>query len=287
VLGLLPAVVVLRVIGVWLLRRPAGDPRRVRRVFLAFVAVLYLVLVLTLLPFVEWESALPVFPPVVVQFAAALVWLGEHVGARWGLAAVAAMVEIAVIPIRNHLWQDRAQPEIVLVGDVLRLTDESELVMDPKGEAIFRRRPIRYAYEEVTRARMARGLILDDGAERLVATRTCVAVNQLKRFPDRSRVYLEQNYLPVGPLRVAGTRLDASERDPAGEIPFEVAIPARYVLIGQPTAPTGVLDGTPYDGARFLDAGPHEYAPGTADARIAVIWERAAERGFSPFLADR
>jgi hypothetical protein len=93
--------------------------------------------------------------------------------------------------------------------------------------------------------------------------------------------------LPVGRLRVAGRLLDASERDPAGEIPFEVAIAARYALIGQSETPTGVLDGTPYDGARFLDAGPHGYTPGPGDGRVAVIWAQAAERGFSPFRADR
>ena len=86
---------------------------------------------------------------------------------------------------------------------------------------------------------------------------------------------------------MAGTLLDASERDPAGEIPFDVAIPARYALIGQSETPAGVLDGTPYDGARFLDAGPHGYAPGPGDVRIAVIWAQAAERGFSPFLPER
>src|SRR5262249_46451936 len=137
------------------------------------------------------------------------------------------------------------------------------------------------------RARMARGLILDDGPERLVATRTCVAVNEVSRFPDRSRAYLEQNYLPVGHLRVAGRLLDASERDPAGQMPFDVPIPARYALIGQSETPAGVLDGAPYDGARFLDAGPHGYAPGAGHARIAVIWAQAAERGFSPFRVDR
>jgi hypothetical protein len=47
------------------------------------------------------------------------------------------------------------------------------------------------------------------------------------------------------------------------------------------------LDGTPYDGARFLDAGRHGYAPAPGDARIAVIWAQAAERGFSPFPVDR
>jgi hypothetical protein len=287
VLGLFPAVVGVWVIGVWLMRRPGGDPRRARRVFLAAVTVLYLVLVLTLMPFIEWETLEPIFPPLSVQVAAALLWLGEQVGARWGLAAAAAMVGLAVTPVRNQLWQDQAQPEISLVGDVLRLTDESEFVMDWKGEAIFRRRPVRYAYEEVTRARMARGLILDDGPERMIATRTCVAVNEVRRFPDRARAYLEQNYLPVGRLRVAGRVLDASQRDPAGEIPFDVAIPARYALIGQSETPAGVLDGTPYDGARFLDAGPHGYAPGPGDARIAVIWAQAAERGFSPFRADR
>jgi len=43
--------------------------------------------------------------------------------------------------------------------------------------------------------------------------------------------------LPVGRLRVAGRLLDASGRDPAGEIPFEVAIPARSALIGQSETP--------------------------------------------------
>jgi hypothetical protein len=70
---------------------------------------------------------------------------------------------------------------------------------------------------------------------------------------------------------VAGWLLDAFERDHAGAIPFDVAIPARYALIGQSETPAGVLDGTPYDGARFLDAGTHGYVPGPADTRIAVI----------------
>src|SRR5262249_18598080 len=214
--------------------------------------------------------------------AAALLWLGEQLGARWGLAAAAAMVGLAITPVRNQLWQDQAHPEITLIGDVLRLTDESEFVMDWKGEAIFRRRPVRYPYEEVRAARRARGLILDDGPERMVATPTCVAVNEVRHSPDRPRAYLEQNSLPVGRLRVAGRLLDVSERDPAGEIPFEVAIPARYALIGQSETPTGVLDGTPYDGARFLDPGPHGEPPRPGHRRVAALWARAAERGFSP-----
>src|SRR5262249_35847315 len=74
VLGLLPAVVVVRFIGAWLMRRPGYDPRRARRVFLAAVTALYLVLVLTLMPFIEWETLQPIFPPLSVQIAAGLPW---------------------------------------------------------------------------------------------------------------------------------------------------------------------------------------------------------------------
>src|SRR5262249_30914110 len=147
VLGLLPAVVVVWLIGVWLMRRPGGDPRRGGRGFLAAVTGLYLVLVPALLPVLRGGALHAILPPLSGPVAAALLWLGEQFGARWGLAAAAAMVGLAVTPVWNHLWQDQARPEIALIGDVLRLTDENEPVMDPKGEAIFRHRPVRYAYE--------------------------------------------------------------------------------------------------------------------------------------------
>jgi len=86
----------------------------------------------------------------------------------------------------------------------------------------------------------------------------------------------------VGRLRVAGTFLG----DPAANQPlltFTVTIPESYAVVAEIGTVSGVLDDTPYAGPRHLSVGRHGFAPGGPTGRLAVVWAKALERGFSPF----
>jgi len=166
---------------------------------------------------------------------------------------------------------------------VLRLTEPSDYVLDMKGESIFRRRPIYYVLEAITRARLERGFFPDNIRERIIATRTCVTAARIDRFPDGVRTFIESNYLLLGEVRVAGRYLNVQDRDPDRPIAFEVAIPARYSVVARSGGAAGLLDGEPYTGPRFLEAGPHTFTPSSTADRLALVWAQAIERGFTPF----
>ena len=80
---------------------------------------------------------------------------------------------------------------------MLRLTRPDDYVMDAKGEMIFRRRPVYWALEDITIARMREGSIADDIADRLVATGTPVVI--MDRLPARDVAFVERNYVPICP----------------------------------------------------------------------------------------
>ena len=50
----------------------------------------------------------------------------------------------------------------------------------------------------------------------------------------------------------------------------------------------GVLDGTPYRGARLLTPGLHRFVRAGKNERVSCLWAPAFTRGYSPFhLRDR
>jgi hypothetical protein len=187
-----------------------------------------------------------------------------------------------VLVFKGPFWRDRTARQVALVRETLRLTDPGDWVIDAKGETVFRRRAFPWALESVTRERLRRGLIRDTLPEDAVATRACVATVDDARFTDRSRVFLDENYVPVGKLRVAGTLLGDPAADPR-LLTFTVTIPASYAVMAERGTVSGLLDGTPYTGPRQLSAGRHEFVPGGPTGRLAVVWAKAVERGFSPF----
>jgi hypothetical protein len=63
---------------------------------------------------------------------------------------------------------------------------------------------------------------------------------------------------------------------------FHVDVPAEYAILGETGPFSGSLDGCPYDAPRFLSAGEHTIAPARQD-HYAIVWSRAAAKGFSPF----
>jgi hypothetical protein len=150
--------------------------------------------------------------------------------------------------------------------------------MDAKGESIFRRRPVYWAMEDVTEARMRDGLIRDDIAERLAATSTPIVIAE--RLPERDGPFVRDNYLPLppadGPIRVAGQALGHVRAGAA--LSFEVRVPLEYALVSPSGPAAGLLDGSELNRGRMLAAGEHVFVP-DADGELALVWAPALERG--------
>jgi 4-amino-4-deoxy-L-arabinose transferase-like glycosyltransferase len=294
-----PAILLVIAIGWLLARLRLPDRERGRLLLLALTAGFYLAAIQTITPLFNRQDLLP-FYPLLSVLAMGLVLMGwrrialSRSAARAGRAASGAgilafiaLLLISLLATAEPPWRDGTGPQTRLLAEVLRLTEPSDLVLDMKGETVFRIRSIDEVLEYVTRRLIERGDRTERFQERLIATRTCVATAEIDRFPERTRRFLEENYLVVGEVRVAGRILPGPAEDPGRSIVFEVAIPARYAIVAEAGAAAGLLDGEPYAGPRFLDAGRHTFTLSSGDGRIALIWARAAERGFSPFTSAR
>jgi hypothetical protein len=109
------------------------------------------------------------------------------------------------------------------------------------------------------------------------------------------KIFVSQNYIPVGrdfvgknypspksEVRVAGEFLTPIEPG-SSRMDFDVVIPARYEIIAPDGRVTGLLDGTSYEGARFLERGKHTFVETSGGQNIALLWAQAADRHFTPF----
>jgi hypothetical protein len=285
------------VIGVplaWgVLRLPSPAAVTVRRLFFVLLTGLSLAS-LPFWPVLAPQDYLVVYPLLPVLLAAgidqALSALGRRTTQRRRVLSPAAglvMVGLAVgavefaILLARAPWRSQTSRPIGMWQDVLRLTDPGQRVMDLKGELIFRRRAYYYIFDTMSERRFQRGLLRDDVPERLIATRTCVASMGRLRLPPRAEAFLDDNYVSVGTLRVAGKQLPPAA-DAAGSIAFEVWIAARYVIVGAQGPARGTLDGRTCDGPRQLEAGRHEYRPAADESGLTLVWAQAIERGFSP-----
>ncbi len=284
----------------------APTPSIARRRALVFLtAGILLTLLLGVWPLVTREDFLPIDPLIVLLTTGLLL---AHppaflaVRRRWqratyfGLPIAMIAVEVLFLLYSVPPWQDDARKHINVVDAVLRLTTPTDYVMDAKGETVFRRRPFFYALERVTRTRLERGLIVDDIAKRLVATHTAVVTADQSGFPPSGRAFMNEHYLSVGALRVLGQFLTPEPKlsasgEPVYGIPdqlrFDIAIPARYAIAAEDGRADGLLDGSPYEGPRALEAGVHEFVPSSSSAPLALIWAPALERGYSPFGLKR
>ena len=223
----------------------------------------------------------PLFALVCVALVVALarkekqVWLMRL--APVAIALLVTLVDLTPkVPRSNH-----TEKEVTLVRNVLTMTDPDDYVIDCKGETVFRRRAFYYVLERLTLDRIQRGSIRDELAQQSIAHRACLAARGGDMPIDDMR-FLRENYVLVAHgLRVAGCLISA----PPGESArFNLAIPASYVIVSSLGAATGLLDGIPYTGARFLHTGQHEFRPFGSETDYAAVWEKAAARKFTPFF---
>lgn len=248
--------------------------------FITLTTFVYLLLIGVYWPLVEPEDFLPIAPLVILLVLGAAHMLPVRSSLFPPVFAAFEILGLFVLyPPKAHATADK----IELISNVLRLTSKQDFVMDGKGETIFRRRPFYYALEAITRRRIQLKLIKNDIPERLIATRTPVAI--LMRMPVRARRFIEENYVPVGfRILVLGKVLTPSTDD-SRVYRFDIAIPARYTLCATPNQASGTLDGGSLEGPHFLRAGQHEARITSDVSRLAILWSNAVERGFSPFVA--
>ena len=274
--------------GALIARLPVPPATRQRIAFTFFAAAFYYTSLTCFWPILTAQDYLPVFPALLITAGPALLWLADFAGHRLRLPALAlpallAVVEIVCLVRAKSPLTDQTADKIGMVADTLKLTDPDDFVIDCKGETIYRRRSFYYVFEGLTKRRLDRGLIANDIAQRLIATRTPLAT--MHRMPAGGKSFIKANYVPIAfRLSVAGQTLRTKAEGARPECPFEIAIPLRYTLVGASGPVSGLLDGTPFDGPRELAAGHHEFVQtGPPDGRLVLIWAQAIERGYSPF----
>jgi len=261
-----------------------------RRALLLTGATLYFTAVNFLWPLVTRQDFLPLIPLAAIFVTPLLVKLDLWMsGTRFARAArlvpvvVVVALEVGPAVAAEPPWRDDTSPQRAFLSEVLRLTRPGDPLMDLKGECVFRTRSYYYALEHITRVRIARGLIRDDIATRLIATKTAFVTEDSDQFPPGAGSFMKAHYLAVGRLRALGCWLEPVPGDPATPRPFDIVIPGRYVVVADFGPGQGQLDGEGGAGPSQLGPGPHAYRAGPHEGRVAVLWASAVERGFSPF----
>ena len=209
---------------------------------------------------------LPLMPLAAIFAAAAMT------RARRPLVSFAVVALAFVIGLWHYSdhFRNRTAWHTTMLDQALRLTRPNEMLMDLKGETIFRKRPFYYAFENITRAQMSRGIIKDTIREDVIRTRTYVAQADGPMWPPKARAFLSENFLDMGRLRAAGQWLRADGS-------FTIAIPGEYIIVNE--------DG-PLGPPRDYPAGRYRIAP--QKKLTGVMWAPAFRRGHSPFhLRDR
>ena len=208
--------------------------------------------------------------PLIAIFVAAMVTRFARPVVSFGVVCVLCAAALWYYADR---FENRTAWHYTMMDQALRLTRPGEMVMDLKGETIYRPRPFYYAFELITRSQIAYGIIPDTVAADVVRTRTYIAQADGPMWPPVARAFLNDYFINLGRLRAAGgwVRKDGT---------FSIAVPGEYVLLVAAGEARGVVDGAPYVGALTLDAGLHRF---TGEENVAVVWAPAWRRGHSPF----
>jgi 4-amino-4-deoxy-L-arabinose transferase-like glycosyltransferase len=283
--------------GAWRIgKAPIADGTGIRATWLILICTVYFFIMKMFYPVLQAQTRLSYYP--LIMFALILsLWAFPRreeeasPAVRWKILPFLAVLEMTAILTSLHPLNNRARETQLFLGEVLRLTDPTDFLMDPKGETVFRNRPWYYGFERFTKERVQRKLLKDDMVETCIKTRTCVAINAsitkniegAEDFMEHDRHLMEKIYIPVGRLSVVGKYIFHEPQSSAIAIPFQVDIPVRYALITATGNATGTLDGKPYSGPLELSAGEHTYVPTSGETSVAMVWAQAVERGFSPF----
>ncbi|HYC61274.1 MAG TPA: glycosyltransferase family 39 protein [Thermoanaerobaculia bacterium] len=218
----------------------------------------FIAVMLAFWPILTSRDFLPLAPPA----ALAIAYWSAGVPRRRSVALILALATIASA-IDARIWRIHEPTRHQFVDAAVQLTAPNDYVLDLKGDAVFRRRATRYIYEDVGRALTEQGLLADEGPEEIIEKGCCAAMADSTHLPPRTRDFLNRYFVGPGSIRVCGTNVQGNE--------FEIAVPQTYAVVSASSSPV-LLDGKPYDGPRYLEAGRHTLSG--ADS-ATVIWARA------------
>lgn len=268
---LLPALAMLAVATRRVVRTAVDPVLAARRCLVVVPALAYLLLLFAFWPLLTRQDMLPCLPLLLLGLTG--WWLGgrERAAPAW-VSAVLVGIGLLFVAWRYPPWADRTASFRASLADVLALTTPQDPVMDAKGQAIYRVRPYYYVLEDITRARIRRGLIIDDIPSRLVATDTQVLLPL--RLPARDMPFIQANYIDIGDgVMVAGHDFGQL---PAGAVrSVRIQLPGWYALVGGTAADPIQLDGLPCKAAHWLGKGRHVLAFARA-GHYALVWHKAS-----------
>jgi hypothetical protein len=268
----------------WLCMHSSGSERiGAGRALVLITCGAYYFLLRSYWPLVTAQDFIPIWPLAALTVLPFLFHLLSLTG--WPMRAtvpVAAMLLLAgegaiIWRMQSPLDNEMAFFEQDLAA-VLQLTKPDDLVMDGKGETIFRNRPIYWVLEGVTLTRIEKGLIPNDVRQQIIAKGTCVVVNH--RLGEQNQEWLRANFLEGdGKVWVAGQSLGAARP----EIAFHTDIKAMYSIVSDSGKLTGTIDGAPLLDSQPIAPGSHRLEIAAGKGNVALVWTPAMERGFSPF----
>jgi 4-amino-4-deoxy-L-arabinose transferase-like glycosyltransferase len=252
-----------------------------RRSFVLLATFGYLAVLYGYWPLFTRQGLLPVVPFLGLALATLIVSARKADAASWGgrkawIVPILLVIECALIvkgdaktkniPVAKHREK---------LEQILAVTKPDELVMDAKGETVFRRRPIYWVLEGITLQRMRNGTIKDDISEMLVSTATKVVVDD--RLPEQARAFVLGNYLSLSDnVRIAGQLL--SVPTDGDRIPFAIEIEGEYELVRESGSASIQIDGSDWSGVRYLQRGEH-VLESSRSGRYVLIWAAALQRG--------
>jgi hypothetical protein len=278
----------------WLIFRQTPDRRlAIHRTIVLLTPWCFLFFLLSYWPDITREDDLPYTPLVPLSLLPLLTLSGavlsnEHWKRNfltYGPPAI-CFIELICAWNANTLRTDRLKVTTRSIHDVLLLTHPNEYVMDAKGDYIFRRRPIYWVIETITRARIHLGLIQDRLPEALARTGTQVCYLYAAHILPATSAFILANYMPFDraalDLGVAGKELGPPSAD--GTYSFDVAIPVTYAIVSESGTTSGTLDGAPYQGPVPLQPGRHTFRRTAGTGRAAIFLGRARAAGFEPLF---
>jgi len=231
------------------------------------------------------QNYLPAQPLLAVFIAGVLAVKFGRVG-RLILIAI-CIVELIYVTFKGPFWVDKTISDINMVGEILKLTDPGETVFDAKGETIFRPRACYEVFEHITVKRLDSDQIYKTIEQGFIQKKCYVAVFNGKQFPQDVKRYMDDNFLRVGYLRIAGKVLQPVEEN-RDYYHFCVDIPAFYRIVEENGDAVGLLDGEEYKGKVFLGAGCHEFVlKNSFNQKLILVWAQAIDRGFLPDFSSQ
>jgi hypothetical protein len=274
--------------SLFFLRYARPRHRALRQIFIAMLGAVAFCLV-KIWPRVTSQDYLVVIPLIIITGTGLLevlifdLFQARFVWARVVFVVIAAeIIQLAIIAP----WQSRNSSYVGQLAEILRITDPGQAVMDAKGELIFRPRACRFIFESLTREYFKAGLYSDDDAIRQLisaSTYVCADSKSLERLPARTKQFIDDNYIAVGSLQIAGKMFHSVSSAP---LAFEIPIAGTYCLLSPSGPVSGFIDSIPVSGPFKVEAGRHTLSLSQNEPNVALVWNQAHQRNFDPVWLD-